>query len=341
MEFIKDLLRKLGNEYFFWTLIGIIALVIIIFLCIVLHVSRKKARAEKTKEEFKQSSLQSLTPEEIDNISNNSANPEEVKEYLTSEVSVSTAKKPSKKTTSKAKTTQKVNVDEVKSKPKTTTKSKSNPADNNVKQGKKIETNKQSANEITVNNQPNETKKVTSKKATQPKTEEVNKKPIEEPTKTKKATQPKKEEVKKPIVSEPTNAKKTANEKPSQTNKTPQKQVELEPKRQYTGKWKISQEEDGFVATLTASNGGTLLVTEKYKSLSGVKSGIETIKKNIDGGNFAISVDKYGHYRFKLLNLSNRLICVSEDYSSKNKCEKGIESVKRFAKTDNVIIEEK
>ena len=72
-----------------------------------------------------------------------------------------------------------------------------------------------------------------------------------------------------------------------------------------------------------------------------MKNGIDTIKKNIDGGNFAISVDKYGHYHFKLFNSNNRYICVSEDYSSKNKCESGIESVKRFAKTDTIIIEEK
>ena len=52
MEFIKEFLHKLANEYLYWTLIGIIALVIIIFLCIVLHVSSKKTKAEKSKEEF-------------------------------------------------------------------------------------------------------------------------------------------------------------------------------------------------------------------------------------------------------------------------------------------------
>ena len=84
-----------------------------------------------------------------------------------------------------------------------------------------------------------------------------------------------------------------------------------------------------------------LLKTERYKSLSGVKNGIETIKRNVSGGNFAISIDKYGHYRFKLFNSTNRLICVSEDYSSKAKCENGIESVKRFALSASVIIEDK
>ncbi len=319
MEFIRDLLHKLGNEYLYWTLIGIIALVIIIFLCIVLHVSRKKARAEKTKEAFKQASLQSLTPEEIDNISNNSANPEEVKEYLTSEVSVKPTKKSTKKTATKAKTAQKTKSEEAESKSVKATKSNNKPAEKQVSDDKKPAEKKQPTRKNTADNQSAETKQANLKKS----------------------SQPEKEEVKKLVKKEPAQIKKVVNQKPVQVKQAPQKQVEPEPKRQYAGKWKISQEQDGFVATLTASNGGTLLRTEKYKSLSGVKNGIETIKKNIDGGNFAISVDKYGHYRFKLFNLSNRLICMSEDYSSKNKCENGIESVKRFAKTDNVIMEEK
>lgn len=297
METIKEFLYKLGNEYIYLTLISIIALVIIIFFSIVLHVSKKRARAEKTKAQFKQSSLQSLTPEEIDNISNNSANPEEVKEYLTQEV---------------------VPTEEEKAeKPKQTKKPATKTKKAQVKKEVKSEEKPTKANAKKVEN-PTETKKAEVKKAEPKKTQKV-----VEVKNTEKATQTKK--VEKP---------KTTAPKKVEPVKEPEK-------RKYTGKWKISQESDGYTATLSASNGGTLLKTEKYKSLSGVKNGIETIKRNIDGGNFAISVDKYGHYRFKLFNLSNRLICVSEDYSSKNKCENGIESVKRFAKTDVVIMEEK
>ena len=291
MEVIKDFLYKLGNEYLYWTLISIIALVIIIFLCIVLHVSKKRAKAEKSKEKFKQSALQSLTPEEIDNISNNSANPKEVKEYLTAEVVT-----PTENTATKTKKDKGA---------KTSTVKKSIP------KGKKEEQN---------HTQTEKVKKVETKKEPAP---------TETKTETKSTAKPKKQPTTK-TVSQP--KKQVEDVKPT---------TQESEKRRYTGKWKISQEDGGFMATLTASNGGTLLKTEKYKSLSGVKNGIETIKKNIDGGNFAISVDKYGHYRFKLFNVSNRLICVSEDYSSKNKCESGIESVKRFAKTDTVIIEEK
>lgn len=297
METIKEFLYKLGNEYIYLTLISIIALVIIIFFSIVLHVSKKRAHAEKTKAQFKQSSLQSLTPEEIDNISNNSANPEEVKEYLTQEVVPTEEEK-----AEKPKQTKKPATKTKKAQVKKEVKSEEKPTKANAKKVEK----------------PTETKKAEVKKAEPKKTQKV-----AEVKNTEKATQTKKVE------------------KPKNTAPKKVEPVKEPEKRKYTGKWKISQESDGYTATLSASNGGTLLKTEKYKSLSGVKNGIETIKRNIDGGNFAISVDKYGHYRFKLFNLSNRLICVSEDYSSKNKCENGIESVKRFAKTDVVIMEEK
>ncbi len=136
-----------------------------------------------------------------------------------------------------------------------------------------------------------------------------------------------------------TTTKKTKTSK-TETTKTDAPTTATTTKKAYTGKWKIKQENSKFYAELQASNGGVLLRTETYASLTGVKSGIETIKKNIDDGNFAISSDKNGRYRFKLYSKLNRLICISEDYSSRAKCDKGIESVKRFAKTAYVIIEE-
>lgn len=127
--------------------------------------------------------------------------------------------------------------------------------------------------------------------------------------------------------------------KPAKVAPSEQKTAQAH-KQAYAGKWVIVKGEDGkYYAKLLASNGGVLLQTVNYTSLSGVKNGIQTIKKNVDGGNFATSIDQYGHYSFKLFSMSNRLICQSEDYSSKAKCESGINSVKRFAKTDLIINE--
>ena len=273
LQFFKNFFDAMFNEWIYLTLSIILFLVVLVTLLIVRHMRKKKENAKKIQAEFKEKSVMSLTPEEIENISKNSANPTEVKQYLTDEVEL--VKRESAKN--------------------------------------KEETAKKQAVKKPKNSQPKKVKE-------QPKTE------------VKKQQKPKAE------ASEVKNEAQVKTETP--TPKPTPKSTAKPAKKQYTGKWKIVQEDDGFIAILTASNGGTLLKTEKYKTVSNVKSGIETIKKNIDGGNFAISVDKYGHYRFKLYNLSNRLICMSEDYSSKAKCESGIESVKRFAQTASVIQEE-
>ena len=90
-------------------------------------------------------------------------------------------------------------------------------------------------------------------------------------------------------------------------------------------------------ADLKASNGEIMLSSESYTSLSGIKSGIETLKKNIASENYAINLDKNGNYVFKIFSTANRLLCVGEGYSSKDQCEKAFASVKRFAKTAVIV----
>lgn len=116
---------------------------------------------------------------------------------------------------------------------------------------------------------------------------------------------------------------------PAQTNKPEAEK----PVVKYAGKWLIYVEDGKYAANLVASNGEVLLRSESYTALSGVKSGIETIKNNVAKNNFAISLDKNGNFFFKLYSSSTRLLCVSEGYSTKAVCESAVESVKRFAKT--------
>jgi len=115
-------------------------------------------------------------------------------------------------------------------------------------------------------------------------------------------------------------------------------QKETKPTAKYSGKWLIYNDNGKYAANLVASNGEVLLRTESYTALSGIKSGIETVKNNIAKDNFAISVDKNGNYFFKLYSSSTRLLCVSEGYSTKAVLESAIESVKRFSKTAVVEI---
>lgn len=112
-----------------------------------------------------------------------------------------------------------------------------------------------------------------------------------------------------------------------------QSQNSEKPTSKYAGKWLIYTENGKYAANLVASNGEVLLRSESYTALSGIKSGIETIKNNIAKNNFAISVDKNGNFFFKLYSSSTRLLCISEGYSTKAVCESAIESVKRFSQT--------
>lgn len=300
MQAVLDFIKSLGTEYLSVTIICILALVVIIFALIVGYRSIKKEKAEQKKEHFRDSTLESLTDEAIIKISKNAADPEEVKMYLTTEVNDVRLKKSNTKTTKKPK---KQTAETAKA-----SKSISNNNVNKTKNNSKKEATKTVEQTKTIGQK--------SKKVEQKNTDDLKTKSNSKNSETKSSA----------IIGSDKVEQNTVNAQPS--------------KKVYLGRWKICQEDDGFIAILTASNGGMLLKTEKYKSLSSVKNGIETIKKNVDGGNFAISIDKYGHYRFKLFNVSNRLICVSEDYSSKSKCESGIESVKRFAKTATIIQEE-
>ena len=132
--------------------------------------------------------------------------------------------------------------------------------------------------------------------------------------------------------------KETAAEK-SQTEEPEQAApATKEEKVKYAGKWIITEENGRFTATLHASNGELMLAGESYSSLSGCKSGIETLKKNIENDNYAINVDKNGNFVFKIFSTANRLLCVGEGYGTREQCEKAFASVKRFAKTATITV---
>lgn len=109
----------------------------------------------------------------------------------------------------------------------------------------------------------------------------------------------------------------------------------------YAGKWIIYEEDGRYFADLKASNGELMLRTETYSSLSGIKSGIETLKKNIELENYAVNLDKNGNFVFKIFSTAKRLLCVGEGYSTREQCEKAFSSVKRFSKTAKICVAEK
>lgn len=109
-------------------------------------------------------------------------------------------------------------------------------------------------------------------------------------------------------------------------------------KKQVLGKYEIFRVNDFFLYRLKASNGEIMVVSEIYKSIKGCEDAIETLKKNIELGQFTIYQDKHYLFQFKLYSQNKRLLAQSANYSSKDRCESAIESFKRFAFISPIIV---
>ncbi len=108
----------------------------------------------------------------------------------------------------------------------------------------------------------------------------------------------------------------------------------------YRGKWTICRvltdeenAEEMYFFELRASNGEKLLSSEEYTSYQGALRGIQTHKTNILNGNLKTTLSKKGDYIFKLLSGKNMLLCMGENYPTKDRCQKAIDSTIRFAAT--------
>ena len=109
-----------------------------------------------------------------------------------------------------------------------------------------------------------------------------------------------------------------------------------------TGKWVIYEEDrGGYGFRLLASNGEKMLGSSSpYSSLSSAKSGIKTYQDNIAAGRLEIVATKSGSYFVQILNGSKRLLATSADYKTRASCENAMESIKRWASSDNIVVEE-
>lgn len=110
------------------------------------------------------------------------------------------------------------------------------------------------------------------------------------------------------------------------------------------GKFVIRKVNSGIKFDLKAANGQTVLTSEVYSTEAVCRKGIESVRKNAPRANienqteegyatlsnpkFEMYQDRAGKYRFRLRARNGKIIAVSEDYSGKAVCLKGIESVK-------------
>ena len=98
------------------------------------------------------------------------------------------------------------------------------------------------------------------------------------------------------------------------------------------GKYEFELEVDGFHFYLVANNGQVLFDSPSFTTLIGALKGIETFKKTVAEGDFAIRADKYNRYRFVLARKY-----YGENYDTKDQCQKCAESVKNFANNARII----
>lgn len=98
------------------------------------------------------------------------------------------------------------------------------------------------------------------------------------------------------------------------------------------GKYEFNLEVDGFHFYLIANNGQVLFDSPSFTTLLGALNGIKTFKKTVEEGDFKVKVDKYNRYRFILARKY-----YGENYTSKDQCQKSVESVKNFANNAKIL----
>ena len=85
---------------------------------------------------------------------------------------------------------------------------------------------------------------------------------------------------------------------------------------------------------LVANNGQKMFISEPYKNEKACKTGIETLKKNIETLKIDIEKDKKGQYCFRAITAQGRPLGQSANYATKKQAEQAAASLKKYASTD-------
>ena len=113
------------------------------------------------------------------------------------------------------------------------------------------------------------------------------------------------------------------------------------------GKFVIRNVSSGIKFDLKAANGQVIATSEVYESEAACRKGIGSIRKNapiarfedqtapgfrkVSHPKFEMYQDKAGTYRFRLKARNGEIIATSGDYTTRDSCENGVESVRRNA----------
>ena len=110
------------------------------------------------------------------------------------------------------------------------------------------------------------------------------------------------------------------------------------------GRFRIKPVATGYKFDLLAANGQIIATSEVYETEAACRKGIHSVCSSAPKAKFAdlteegklptnprfeLFLDKAGAYRFRLRSRNGQVIAVSEDYTTREACENGIESVKK------------
>lgn len=104
------------------------------------------------------------------------------------------------------------------------------------------------------------------------------------------------------------------------------------------GKFEVYPEDDQFKYRLKANNGEILVVSYGYTTRDGAHSGIETLKKNLEGGVVSYITDKNNRSQWRLSTSNDsRIIALGETYPTLSGAQSAFASTQKFGKTENIV----
>lgn len=105
------------------------------------------------------------------------------------------------------------------------------------------------------------------------------------------------------------------------------------------GKYEIVSSSTGYIYTLKASNGESLIVSESYTTLKGCKTAIKRLQENSIDAELRIEEDKNKNFQFHVVK-GTRIVAHSANYSTKASAVNASKSFMKFVNTDNIKVVE-
>lgn len=121
------------------------------------------------------------------------------------------------------------------------------------------------------------------------------------------------------------------------------------------GKFIIKKTDTGYRFNLLAGNGQVIATSQTYKSFSGCKGGVDSVRRNsgvavedqtVEGyeqkknPKYEVYKDRAGEFRFRLKASNGEIIATGEGYAQKSSCMNGIKSIGKNAPDAVVVVED-